>query len=485
VSTLLASSLVFTALAVPAFADGDDGVRADGSLYAVARQVRADKIDASGRGVQIALIDTGIVDVPGLRHSNIVIGPDFSFEDMSPELRARDTNGHGTHLAGIMVASDAAWVAGDTTRREGRALGIAPDAELISIKVGTASGEADVTQVIAAIDWVIENKDAPGYEIRVLNLAYGTDGRQDYRIDPLAHAVERAWHAGIVVVVAAGNNGMAGGLANPALDPYVIAVGGTEASQGWQQAVADFSSDGSGRGVDIVAPGRSVVSLRNPGSFSDLSNDEGRVGDWLVRGTGTSQASAVVAAGVALLLELRPELTPDQVKAAIMWSADKLTASDTTAPGYLNVQRAAMMHFVEGTADRRLADAVQTWERSTGTGSIQEARGSHILELDGVPLIGEIDIFGNSWTGNSWTGNSWTGNSWTGNSWTGNSWTGNSWTGNSWTGNSWTGNSWTGNSWTGNSWTGNSWTGNSWTGNSWTGNSWTGNSWTGNSWTSI
>jgi len=468
--TLVASSLVFAALALPAYADN----QAKGALSDVYLQIMADKIEATGKGVQIALIDTGIVDVPGLRYSNVIIGPDFSFEDQVPELRGRDTNGHGTHLAGIMVAADAAWVAGDHRRTAERVLGIAPDATLVSIKVGTANGAADVTQVIAAINWVIAHKNDPGFDIRVLNLAYGTDGTQDYRIDPLAYAVERAWRAGIVVVVAAGNNGPSGGLANPALDPYVIAVGGSEAGLGWQEAVAEFSSDtDGGRGVDIVAPGRSIISLRNPGSYSDQYNGAGWIGDWLVRGSGTSQASAVVSAAVALMLEVHPGLTPDQVKAALMEGADKIK-TDSTASGYLNVRAALKVH---------LDDVPQTWERSTGTGSIAAARGSHVLVIDGVPLTGEVDVFGNSWTGSSWTVDSWTGNSWTGNSWTGNSWTGNSWTGNSWTGNSWTGNSWTGNSWTGNSWTGNSWTGNSWTGSSWTGNSWTGNSWTGSSWT--
>jgi len=459
-TTLVASSLVFAALALPAFA----GSQATGALSDVYRQIGADKVAATGEGVQIALIDTGVVDVPGLRYSNVIIGPDFSFEDQFPELRGLDTNGHGTHLAGIMVAADAAWVQGDHRYLDERVLGIAPDAQLVSIKVGAANGAADVTQVIAAINWVIEHKDDSGFHIRVINLAYGTDGTQDYRVDPLAYAVERAWRAGIVVVVAAGNNGANGALNNPALDPFVIAVGGAEAGKGWQEALAEFSSAGSGsRGVDIVAPGTSIISLRNPGSFSDLTNEAGRIGDWLVRGTGTSQASAVVSAAVALMLEVNPAMTPDQVKAALMKGADKIK-TDSTAAGYLNVAAALRS---------RLGESSQTWELSTGTGSIAAARGSHTVSLDGSALLGEVDIFGNSWTGNSWTVDSWTGNSWTGNSWTGSSWTGNSWTGNSWTGNSWTGNSWTGNSWTGNSWTGSSWTGSSWTGSSWTGSSWT------------
>ena len=440
--TLVASALVFASITLPAFAGGPPAptaTQATGTLTDLARQIHANNVKATGMGVQIALIDTGVVDVPGLHYSNVIIGPDFSFEDQVPELRGRDTNGHGTHLAGIMVAADAEWVAGDHTRTAGRVLGIAPDATLVSIKVGTANGSADVTQVIAAINWVIAHKNDPGFDIRVLNLAYGTDGTQDYRIDPLAYAVERAWRAGIVVVVAAGNNGPGGGLTNPAIDPYVIAVGGSEAGLGWQEAVAEFSSDTSGgRGVDIVAPGKSIISLRNPGSYSDQYNEAGRIGDQLVRGSGTSQASAVVSGAVALMLETHPRMTPDEVKAALIKSADRIT-SNSSAAGYLDVEGALRAH---------VKDPEQTWEPAAGTGSIDAARGSHILVIDGVPLTGEMDVFGNSWTGSSWTVDSWTGNSWTGNSWTGNSWTGSSWTDNSWTGSSWTGNSWTGSSWT-------------------------------------
>ena len=104
-------------------------------------------------------------------------------------------------------------------------MGVAPDAGLVSVKVGDNTGAIDVTQMIAAVDWVTEHADE--LDIRVLNLAYSSGSLLPYRADPLAAAVERAWRAGIVVVVAAGNGGNdANRLASPARDPYVIAVGG-------------------------------------------------------------------------------------------------------------------------------------------------------------------------------------------------------------------------------------------------------------------
>ncbi len=285
--------------------------------------------------------------------------------------------------------------------------------------------------------------------------------------------MERAWNAGIVVVVAAGNDGLdATRLTNPAIDPFVIAVGAGQPRNGSELTLSGFTSGGDPGGVDLVAPGRSIVSLRNPGSFADLAGATPVAGATMVRGSGTSQAAAVVSGAVALLLEARPDLTPDQVKYLLMATAKE--AKDAAAgAGFLDIHAA-----IDKQLPSDPAVYTQAFQPSDGSGSIDASRGDVRVSMDGVVLQGEQDIFGNNWTGNSWTGNSWTGNSWTGNSWTGNSWTGNSWTGNSWTGNSWTGNSWTGNSWTGNSWTGNSWTGNSWTGNSWTGNSWTGNSWT-------
>ena len=83
-------------------------------------------------------------------------------------------------------------------------------------------GATDVSQVIAAIDWVVQNRNADGLNIRVMNLSFGTDATQSYVLDPLAYAVEQAWNAGIVVVVAAGNDGNAAPLRNPASDPFVI-----------------------------------------------------------------------------------------------------------------------------------------------------------------------------------------------------------------------------------------------------------------------
>ena len=164
----------------------------------------------------------------------------------------------------------------------------------------------------------------------MLNLSFGTDSTQDYRLDPLAHAAEVAWSSGIVVVVSAGNaGGTATGLANPAYDPAVLAVGSSN-TQGTSDRTDDRVSGFSQRGAtaegkrapDLVAPGSSIVSLRAPGSFVDIMHGAaGTLNDRFFKGSGTSQAAAVVSGASALLLSQRPWLTPDQVKDILRRSA--------------------------------------------------------------------------------------------------------------------------------------------------------------------
>ena len=119
------------------------------ALADVRRVIRADTAQQqgfTGKGVGIALIDTGVVPVDGLNSGNVANGPDLSLESQVPGLLHKDSYGHGTHMAGIIAGRDAAG---------GPFRGIAPDAKLTSIKVGMANGAVDVTQVLAAIDWVV------------------------------------------------------------------------------------------------------------------------------------------------------------------------------------------------------------------------------------------------------------------------------------------------------------------------------------------
>lgn len=464
----------------------------------------------TGAGVGVALIDTGVTPVAGLDAAGKVVnGPDLSFDSQSEGTRYLDAYSHGTHMASIIAGRDA----GSKGRESDPAytVGVAPDAKIVNVRAGAFDGSVDVSQVIAGIDWVVTNRAAQN--IRVINLSYGTGSVQGYQLDPLAHAVESAWRAGIVVVVAAGNDGDAAGeqaLTMPAIDPYVIAVGSSDHQGTFNQdndTVGSWTNEGgTSRRADLMAPGKSIVGLRVPGSEADLEHPEGRVaGDTAgryFRGTGTSQSTAVVSGAVALMLQRNPKLTPDQVKSVLKLASTRLLNDPSPAQGSgeLNVARA--IEVLEKYAPTNAVFTTkQTFSGSTGLGSLEAARGgAHVADPDtGVELTGEQDVFGAEWNAplwasgasaatnwslGTWRGEIWAGDSYVGSSWSGVVWSRGSWTRGSWTRGSWTRGSWTRGSWTGSDWMRGSWTRGSWTGEDWTRGSWTRGSWTRGSWTS-
>ncbi len=400
----------------------------------------------TGQGVDVAVIDSGVVPVDGLSApGKVVLGPDLSWESQNPATAYLDTYGHGTHVAGLIAGRDAAATAPYSD--PAHFTGIAPDARIVSVKVADAHGVADVSQVIAAIDWVAQHRDTAPLHIRVLNLAFGTDSTQPWRYDPLAYAAEAAWRLGIVVVVSGGNGGeTAASLSDPAYDPNLLAVGAadTRGSLGVSDdTVANFSSTGRSRHPDLVAPGVHVVSLRDPGSFVDQSfGATGAVGDRFFRGSGTSQAAAVVSGAAALLLSQRPRLTPDQVKQVLVDSAHRLPGQPATRQGAGELDlHAALRQRVEGDDDG------DGGPRALGTGTLEGSRGTSHVSLNGVTLSGEHDIFGHSWdsaamaraeaTGSTWSGGTWNGSTWSGSTWSGSTWSGSTWSGSTWSARSW------------------------------------------------
>jgi serine protease AprX len=448
----------------------------------------------TGDGIDVALIDSGVSPVEGLTTAGKVIyGPDLSLESQAPNLTNLDTFGHGTFMAGLIAGRDTSLAGPYQLAAASEYRGMAPDARIVSLKVGTADGGTDVSQVIAAIDWVVQHRDDNGLHIRVLNLSYGTNSTNWFGVDPLAFAVEQAWDAGIVVVAAAGNSGYQAkgsspALADPAYDKRIIAVGASD-SMGTaiqlDDTVPDFSAaakTGSARAPDFVAPGTHIEGLRVPNSYIDTHVD-GKVvlDDRFMRGSGTSESTAIASGAAALILSKYPHATPDQIKRML-----KLGAVDLPLGGKAGTVGSGELQLGPILA-MPLPSYVQTVAPGTGTGTLEGSRGSDHLTRDGVVLKGEQDIFGkpfdsaamaaleaasSSWSGGTWNDSSWSGSSWSGNSWSGTSWSGNSWSGNSWSGSSWSGNSWSGNSWSGSSWSGNSWSGNSWSGNSWSTASW-------------
>jgi len=430
----------------------------------------------TGKGVGVALVDTGVVNVQGLTSGNVVNGPDLSLDNAASGTRTLDGFGHGTHMAGIIAGND-----GTATGFKG----VAPGAKLLNVKVGAYSGAVDVSQVVAAIDWVVQHRNDNGLNVRVLNLSFGTDGVQSAQLDPLAAAVEHAWQAGIVVVVAGGNSGTTRtSLDNPATDPFVISVGADDThgtTTVTDDTVPQFSSRGSAsRHVDLVAPGQSIVSLRDPGSVVDREYPKAVVDTRYFKGSGSSQAAAVVSGSVALLLQQRPSLTPDQVKSV-------LTSTARPMPQATALDRGAGLLNVLGASTAVVGSATQTWTRSTGLGTLEGARGTAHVGDNGTDLTGEKDVFGKPWNASSWAaasaaGTAWTGGTWNGSVWAGTCWCGGSWASSTWTSHTWSGSDWAGALWSSHTWSGEGWDSHTWSGSGWVSHTWSSHTWSGCSW---
>ena len=223
----------------------------------------------TGEGVDVALIDTGVSRVDGL-----MAPARSSTVPTSRSSPRRRTSGTSTRT-GMARSWPASSPANSAEYR-----GMAPGARIVSVKVGVADGGTDVSQVIAAIDWVVQHRRDGDLNIRIINLSYGTNSAQDYKVDPLAYAAEQAWNEGIVVVAAAGNYGFqshmnnAPALSDPAIDRYVIAVGASDSNGTLTQvddkvpAFSPWPKRGATRSVDLIAPGTPHPGPPGPGVVS-------------------------------------------------------------------------------------------------------------------------------------------------------------------------------------------------------------------------
>jgi serine protease AprX len=410
-----------------------------------------------GTGVTVAMIDTGVAQVEDLG-ARVVARVDFT-----PGGAGDDAYGHGTHLAGV--------IAGDGSASDGKWRGVAPGAKIVSVKVAGPDGSTDVSVVIAALQWVVTHRAQ--YGIKVLNLSFGTDSLQPYAIDPLNAAVERAWAAGITVVVSSGNRGP-GTINKPGDDPFVITVGAVDVHQTSDRRddeVASFSSSGVTQDgfakPDLVAPGTSIVATRDAGSTIDGLHQDAIVDGDYFKGTGTSQAGAVVSGVAALLYQANPSLHPSAVKSILMGST--LRASQYRSGGGAGMVDAAAALQGIGSGDWANVGLI----RSLGAGSLEGSRGRfHVyadLNHDGQPdlVTGEQDVLGAPWDSNSWSSTSWSSTSWSSTSWSSLIAENSGWSSNSWSSDSWSGMYWSSNSWSSNSWSSNSWSSNSWSSVAW------------------
>jgi serine protease AprX len=410
-----------------------------------------------GSGVTVAIIDTGVAQVQDLG-DRVVARVDFT-----PGGNGEDAYGHGTHLAGV--------IAGNGAASGGKWRGVAPGARLVSVKVAGPDGATDVSVVIAAVQWVVTHRAQ--YGIKVLNLSFGTDSVQPYAVDPLNAAVERAWAAGITVVVSSGNRGP-GTINKPGDDPFVITVGAADLKQTADRKddeIALFSSSGITQDgfakPDLVAPGTTIVATRDAGSTIDgLHQDAVLDGDYF-KGTGTSQAGAIVSGAAALLYQANPSLRPNTVKGILMGSTFRSSQYRTGGGAGLIDVAGALQSINAG--DWTNVGLV----RSLGAGSLEGSRGRfHVhtdLNHDGQAdlVTGEQDVLGAPWDSTSWSSTSWSSTSWSSTAWSSLISENSGWSSNSWSSTSWSGMYWSSNSWSSNSWSSNSWGSTSWSSAAW------------------
>ena len=233
--------------------------------------------DFTGKGVKIAIIDTGVA-----KHDDLHISGGKSFVSYTTEYE--DDNGHGTHVAGIIAAKN----------NDIGIIGVAPDAEIYAIKVLDQSGGGYISDIVHGIEWAIEN------EMDIINLSLGTS----LRFSVLKDAVDKAESKGILVVAAAGNDGTEAGVEdtidNPATYSSTIAVVATDGDN----TRASFSSTGTQ--AEIAAPGEEIVSTFLDNQYAKMN--------------GNSMAAPHIAGVLALMIEAYPSASPVELREILQQS---------------------------------------------------------------------------------------------------------------------------------------------------------------------
>jgi len=388
----------------------------------------------TGAGVTVAVLDSGV---------------DFSNADLLGRVMAVNVNqaatgpgdayGHGTHVAGIIVGQNAA----------GTYVGIAPGADLVSVKISDDAGIAYESDVLRGLQWVSLHQT--NYNIKAINLSLSASVPQSYATSPIDAAVEYLWHQGVTMVASAGNlctNEDAVWFA-PGNDPLVISVGCLDDNQSvgaGDDSLCAISSRGTTEDgfakPEIVAPGRKIVSTLATGmngqpvtlatEFPDRITPDGHH----IRLSGTSMSAPIVTGAVALLLARHPGLTPDQVKQLLVSTASAYPGQADKA-GELNIAGALLANIPPASAQTPLPIGAS------------------------APPAGTSPIL---WDGSRWTSTYWDGSRWTSTYWDTGHLDSTYWDHSSWDHSSWDHSSWDHSSWDHSSWDHSSWDHSSWDG---------------------
>jgi len=375
----------------------------------------------TGNGIGVAVIDTGVVQVK-----------DFSGRLVAQKsfIDTTDTNdgyGHGTHIAGI-IGGDS-WSSSRAV--QGKYVGVAPDSNLLNLRVADDTGQTYMSDVITAFEWAIANRVQ--YNIRVINLSMTSTVPESYHTSLLAAAAEHAWFNGILVVVAAGNRGPDSNYFAPADDPFVVTVGATD-SNGTVGAADDWMAPWSSSGTnpdgvtkpDVVAPGRLIVSTLASGSefqqkYPDRIIDRNYI--WM---SGTSMSTAVVSGAAALIFQAHPNWTNDQVKWLLAQTATHLNV-DAVSQGAGEVNAKAAVNYA-GTPQFANQGLAINFNLVGPNGQVVYDLTSLVGSVVGL-LSPSLAGSGSAWSGSAWSGSAWSGSAWSGSAWSGSAWSGSAWSG--------------------------------------------------------
>lgn len=477
---------------------------------------------ATGSGVTVAVVDTGVADVADLAgrltHVNVSGGA------------AGDGLGHGTFMAGL--------VAGDGSSSGGTYTGVAPSARILDVQVATPDGSTSLSRVLAGLQAVADAAKADP-SVRVVSLALSTGDPLPPSADPLSRALDRLWAKGLTVVVSAGNDGPADGtVTSPGADPTLITVGALDehgTSARGDDTVATFSARGTEFGAskpDLVAPGVSLVSTRAAGSTADVENPASRVGDGYFTGSGTSMGEAITAGAAAVLIGTRSALTPDTVKKLLTKTAydpKNLRKADGAGDGALDLAAAlaaaptAKIVKVKGSI-AKLADDVygpspddaaawQQFSDAWAAGDLEAvaaiwvtlseqtrrwAATAFALSLVSANAgtddeeFAAIEALAHRWSTEAWKSRAWATDAFVAHRWSSDDWAAHRWSFADWAAHRWSDADWSAHRWSTEVWDAHRWSADAWDAHrlstedwlafAWVAHRWSSNDWAADAW---
>jgi serine protease AprX len=450
----------------------------------------------TGSGVTVALVDTGVADVPGLdhvEHVNVTDGPQG------------DGLGHGTFLAGLIGAT-------------GSMPGVAPGAALLDVQVADPKGNTSLSAVLRGLEEVAER------DVDVVNVSLSTGSPLPPAYDPLSRALEELWARGVTVVVAAGNEGPDWGTVDsPGNDPVLLTVGSIDEGATAQRegdTVAEFSARGSfsdANKPDLVAPGVSLVSTAAPDSIAVRRNRKALLEDGYMRGSGTSMSAAVVTGAVAAVLDATDgALEPNGVKAllkATTYGSPELELEDGAGAGALDLAAAlaaagqaaanpdqpdpvvpdgefgpdqrdaqAWAAFAEAWVEGDFEAVARAWSSLAPRTRIWAARAWSMAVVANSLTVDAEEFEARAWSARAWSAEEWLARAWSARAWSDEDWLARAWSARAWSDEDWLARAWSARAWSGDDWAARAWSARAWSARAWCARAWSARAWSAGAW---